>query len=357
MGNGPWRYIILTSAEAQMSVSILPFADEHIAPAAALLAARHQHDHVQHPDLPPRYEEPVATRTVLQELLAEEGMAGVVALCDGNLTGFLLGKPELSASTGAAGFMCPRSAEITHEGHAVARGDDGTLVRRLYTALAAGWVADGLVAHYITVPAVRDAEEPWVDLGFGRAAGLSVRDTAPPAEQVFGQASTITVRRAGADDGETAHTLVRDLVRSFADPPIFIPFLPEGTAARRTLVAEHLADPACPIWLAFQDGRPVGMQAFVEPTSPHWFISPLRSPERCVYLFLACTVPDARSSGIGAALFQQTMVWAQEAGYERCALHCMTASRAAAFWRGLGFRPISHWLCRVVDERITWAKG
>jgi GNAT superfamily N-acetyltransferase len=99
------------------------------------------------------------------------------------------------------------------------------------------------------------------------------------------------------------------------------------------------------------------MQVYTEPASPHWDLSPLQSPQGAVYLFLACTAPEARSRSIGAALLAAGMTWAQSAGYERCALHYATASRAAAFWRGLGFRPVTHLQCRVVDQRRTWTGG
>ena len=98
-------------------------------------------------------------------------------------------------------------------------------------------------------------------------------------------------------------------------------------------------------------------QLFIEPGSPHWHVSALQAPDDGVCLFLACTMPEMRSSGVGAALFAHTMGWAREAGYERCVARYVTASRAAGLWRGLGFRPVSHWLSRVIDERVIWAHG
>jgi len=61
--------------------------------------------------------------------------------------------------------------------------------------------------------------------------------------------------------------------------------------------------------------------------------------------------------GVGAALFARTMAWAREAGYDDCMVHFLTASRAAPFWRGLGFQPVSEWMRRLVDERAIWAHG
>jgi hypothetical protein len=34
----------------------------------------------------------------------------------------------------------------------------------------------------------------------------------------------------------------------------------------------------------------------------------------------------------------------------------VTASRAAPFWRTLGFRPVSYLLRRVVDDRMAWVR-
>ena len=61
--------------------------------------------------------------------------------------------------------------------------------------------------------------------------------------------------------------------------------------------------------------------------------------------------------GVGRALTARTMAWAREAGYDVCMAHFLTASRAASFWQGLGFRPVTHWLTRTIDERTTWARG
>jgi GNAT superfamily N-acetyltransferase len=341
-----------------MAITIVPFAAEHLDPAADLLAVRHRSDRTRQPGLLLQYEEPAATRGVLHELLARDGVGGVVAMREGRFAGFLLEAPFLLAPTHRlAVWVRPRAAQIPFDGHAVDRSDGDKLYPRLYEALAARWVADGLAAHYLALPADRDAVESWFDLGFGRFIELGVRDTQPLATRDAKPAPALDVRRAVAADEETIQALMTELFRSFADSPIFMPFLPETAAERRRYVAELLADPTCPHWLAFADGRLVGLQVFVEPTSSHWNFAKLESLERCVYLQWACTVPEARSAGIGAALFARTMMWAREAGYERCAAHFMTASRAAAHWRGLGFRPISHWLCRPIDDRRTWAAG
>jgi GNAT superfamily N-acetyltransferase len=340
-----------------VSVTLVPFAEEHIAQAARLLAARQRRDRVSVPELP-RFENAEAACVALREDLAEPGMAGVAALRAGDLAGFLLGAPVLGDPTRVfAGFMRPRSAEIFYSSHAVDGDARDGLYRQMYAALAEGWLRDGLTGHYVTIPADPATAEAWLDLGFARFIELGVRSTSGVLASPDAAASAIGVRRAEPADAEAVQALAAELFRSFADTPIIVPFMPETDAARRKLVADLLADDACPDWLAFSDGRLVGMQLFVEPTSPEWHLAKQQAPERCVYCFLACTAPEARSRGVGAALFARSMTWAREAGYERCAAHYLTASRAAPFWRDLGFRPISQWLCRVVDERAIWAHG
>jgi hypothetical protein len=50
------------------------------------------------------------------------------------------------------------------------------------------------------------------------------------------------------------------------------------------------------------------------------------------------------------------MAWAQDEGYQWCALHFAAANIVGAnFWLGHGFRPIEHRLRRHIDERIAWA--
>ena len=340
-----------------MSVTVVPFGEAHIEPAAALLAARHRQDRTWVPELPSQFEDPAASAAVLHELCAQDGKEGVAALHDGSLVGFMLGTAELGSPAGTwAGMMRPRSAEIPYDGFAADR-DDSKLYRSMYATLAAGWLSQGLTTHYISIPANRDTAETWSDLGFGRLIEMGVRDTEPSAATPLTRDHDFEVRRATAADEEAIQTLATEMLRAWSSPPAFIPFLPETAAARRQFIAEMLADLACPHWLACAEGRVVGMHVFTEPASAHWHVSTLQSPPQSVYLFLASTMPEELSRGVGAALLAQTIAWAREAGYPRCAAHYVTATRAAPFWRGLGFRPASHWLSRSIDERALWARG
>jgi GNAT superfamily N-acetyltransferase len=341
-----------------MGVNIVPFGADHLDAGAALLAARHRRDRARLPDLPPAYEDPAAVRPILHELLTADGGGGVVALRGDTVAAYLLGAVVLRSPADAfACFRPPRSANIPYAGHAADPADGPSLYPRLYAALAQEWVSQGIVGHYVTVPADPDAADPWWDLGFGRYIALGTRATTPTAGNAPDRGMDITLRRAGPGDADAVQALTTEFFRTVADPPIFVPFLPETTAGRQQFVTEHLADPGCPVWLAFVDDRLVGLQMFEEPTSSHWHQAPLATPRRAVYLHIACTAPEARSTGIGAAFVEQTLAWAREAGYDHCTAHYLTTSRAKPFWRGLGFRPVSYSMFRAVDERAIWASG
>lgn len=341
-----------------MPITIIPFAETHLDSAAVLLAARHRAARAAFPELPARFEHPDETAAVLQDLLAVAGTSGVVAVRDGAAIGYLLGVPEFHAPTDAfAGLTPPRSIGIPYAGHAVAPEVRNRLSPRLYAALAKRWVAEGFTAHNITLPADRDAEDIWFDLGFGRYAALAIRDTSVLTAEAAPDAARVEIRRASDGDREAVREVPEALNRYWAESPLFLPFLPESAAAQRQMGLDLFNDPACHVWLAFRDGQLAGVQIFLAPESSHWFIVPMETPEQAVYLFIAYTAPEARGTGIGAALLRHTLAWAREAGYGRCLLHYMSATQANGFWRGHGFRPLHHWLSRAVDERAIWATG
>ena len=190
------------------------------------------------------------------------------------------------------------------------------------------------------MPTDPQAGEVWLDLGFSRFMAPGVRSTGLEGA-VPRPAVNIRVRRSTADDAEVVYQFATELMHSFAEPPMFIPFLPETAAERRRLVAEHLADPACSTWLASVNDRVGGLQLFQEPSSVHWHQTPLETPERTLYLFFACTTPAACSARIGATFWVHTMARARDAGDDTCMGHFPPTSRAAVFWRRPGLVMIS----------------
>lgn len=341
-----------------MSVSIAPFTADHLDDAAVMLAARHRRDREWNAGLSPEYEHVAATLRLVQELFGEEGANGVVALGDGKVSGYLLATPTLGSPTSTfAGFLHPRSVDILQHGHATTPGREADLFPRLYAAVAEQWLREGIVGHYITTPSHAAASEPWWELGFGQFMTAGLRATVSTGAPASPAHEDLEFRRAIAADEQMVQDASTALFRSFSEPPMFVPFPPETAAERKRLVSEHLADPGCTFWLALSGDRLLSLLLFVEPTSPLWHQSPLEAPARCIYLFFAHTAPEARGAGIGAALVDHALAWSREAGYDACLVHWMSSSRAARFWRGRGFQPVSHWMRRILDERSIWADG
>jgi GNAT superfamily N-acetyltransferase len=341
-----------------MSLQIVPLTADHLEGVATLLAARHRRDRKACPDLPATYEEPTATLPILNDLLAAEGASGVVALDAGRVVGYLLGAENIGLPTRAfAGFTLPRAADIDYAGHAVDPEGGVRLPAQLYTALAQCWVRRGLTGHYITTPLHREASEPWWELGFGQFITMGARTTTVRDEPAARPRPDLEIRRATTDDEGVLQDAITDFIRTFAEAPMFVPYMPETAAARRRYIAEHLADPGSPIWLAFANGQLVGLHIFQEPTSAHWHKSPLATPPRSLYLLFAYTAPEGRSTGIGAALVRHTLKWAREMGYDTCTVEWVTSSRAAHFWRRQGFQPLLCLMNRAVDSRAVWADG
>jgi GNAT superfamily N-acetyltransferase len=336
-----------------MAIDIIPFSEEHLDGVGALLAARHRAHRIYEPSLRARFEDPTQAGAELARIWRSDELDGVVAVRDGRLVGYLLGAPSSVPPTDfRAPFIRPDATDIPLIGHAVASGDGMALYQRLYAALAARWVANGHLAHYCTVPAHdRTILEAWSALGFGQAVSLAVRST--DAVAIPSSRMDIAVRRATPADEAAVQELSIELFRSFADPPILMPFLPETLPDLCEHLHGYLDDPASPIWLAIRNGQIEALQLFFTPDAPGWFLSPMVAPERSLYLFFACTAPNARSTGVNTALLSRTMEWASVTGYTHCALHYLTASRAAGYWRAQGFRPVQHWLVRQVDSRVN----
>jgi hypothetical protein len=150
-------------------VDIVSITAEHLDMAAALLRARHQRDRTRIPDRSPGYEDPAAARPILTDLLAVDGASVVVALRDDRVVAYLLGAPVFRAPTAVfACFRPPRSVDIPHEGHAADPADAAVLYPRLYAARAQEWVCQGLVGHFIPIPANRMPPSPgriWASAG------------------------------------------------------------------------------------------------------------------------------------------------------------------------------------------------
>lgn len=336
-----------------MSITTAPFdRDRHLDGAAALLAARHRRDRGRLALLPATFEDPAACRPQIERAFESPGWHGVVAHAGAELVGFAIMTPQLIAPTHfLANFFPPRGVSLGYAAHAAKDGMEYDVYRSMYADLAGHFVALGFFDHAVSIAAPDlEAREAWASLGFGRTLTCAIRDNGPTSRVA---AAGVTLHQAGAEDTDVIFRLNEELTLHHARSPIFNPYMRESDDSSHDFQRNLLQDPAANAhWVAYEDGRAVGMNTFMQP----FFLSPMTVPEKTIYLFQGIVTQDARAAGVGTAILSKGAEWAREQGYEHIALHFASANLPGAkFWRSSGFRPVEHAMRRHIDDRIAWA--
>lgn len=315
--------------------SFEPLAEEHLDGAAVLLAARHAAGRRAEPALDPRYEEPELARSELAPLLARDGASGVAALRDGEVAGYILGVP-LDEIWGPNMWVEPA-------GHAVSTSE---LVRDLYGAAAANWVAEGKTSHYAVVPATDPAlVDAWFRLGFGHQ---HVHAIGEPLDEAPVPPEGIVVRRARREDIEMLVRLELSLNEHQVLSPVFSGVAPPPFEEARVEWDEDFDDPTYTTFVAERDGTVLGsaIGCPVEASSMH---RSLALPRGAGFLGFAAVLPEYRGLGLGRLLGETILAWAKEAGFPAVATDWrMTNLLSSRTWPRLGFRPTFFRLHRAI---------
>ena len=308
-------------------LDLSPFEDEHVPAAGGLLADRH----ARH-----RAAEPLLAAADAEEAIwrawDREGTSGAVALRERELVGFLFGRVAESRDFG-------RNAWVERAGHAAT---DAEVVRDLYAAAAEAWVEAGARNHFALVPVLDGLLDPWYRLGFGQMHMDAARPSGPPSKPL---PPGLVIRRGGLDDLEsTAVPVNRLIVDLQAASPSFSSLTvdPEEELDewRDTLEADDVA------YFVVEDGGRVVGHSVLYPPGPE-----LGIPDDAVFLASTATAPEVRGAGIGLALTEHVLGWAQEAGYGTVVTNWrVTNLLASRFWPARGFRPTFVRLYRVVGN-------
>lgn len=335
-----------------MAITLTAFDPaKHLDVAASLLAERHHRDRDRDPRLPDLFEDAVACRSQVEQALQPADSMGVVAETGGEYAGFAIMSPQFFEATHMlANFFPPRGASIVYSGHAAREGMEYDLYREMYAALADGFVRGGIFEHSVNLAAHDSAAiDAFNSLGFGRTLACAVRNVDPVERQV----PFLEVHLAAAEDYPAVEKLGEELTLHHARSPIFNPYIRESDEASHGFVKGLLQDPeANAHWIAYENGRAVGMNTFMQP----FFLSPMTVPEKTIYLFLGVVTQDARQGGVGSALLSRSIQWARDKGYQHVALHFATANVSGAkFWQSSSFRPVEYGMRRRIDDRIAWA--
>ncbi len=295
-------------------MDIVAFTDEHLDGAAAVLAERH----AAHLAVEPLLAHP---RDFAAQVERErESGTGVAAVDGGEVVGYLLG-PLREDSIGPHVWS-------SDAGHAVR---DAELIRDLYAVAAEHWVADGVIRHFVYVPAMRELVEPWLRLSFGISAAQAATETRPGLPLT---GTAVVVRDSTPEDTPVAAEYDRQLRLHLAQSPSFsgltVPDDQEFLDDWKNLHEE----PEYTHFVAELDGRIVGhLLLYRRPEGD------LRVPARSIDIGNALTEASARGSGAGVALTEHALAWAHEHGYEAMITDWrMTNLLASRFWPRRGFR-------------------
>ena len=319
------------------TLTIRRFEPGDLDAAAALLADRHRRHRQAEPLLDPAYEDPATARAEIEKLLANETASAWAAVRAGSVVGYVVGIAR-DATWGP-------NVWIEAAGHAAI---GRSVVRELYGAGAAAWVAEGRTNHHVLVPAT-DAElvDAWFGLDFGQQHLHAVREV-PPASFGVVPRSELVIRRPTRDDIPAMAELELVLPRHSPLSPLFstIPIQPvEEVEAELT---EDFDNPKFTNFVAEHEGKVVGSATACDLTVSNSNNSLIR-PATAGFLGYAAVLPEARGLGAGKALGETVLAWARDAGYPVIATDWRSTNlQADRSWRGLGFRPTFRRMHRFV---------
>lgn len=312
-----------------------PFEEKYIEDSAKLFAERYRTERKYMSLLPARYENYNTTLPLLDEQIKKT--PGVVAIENGKLTGYLIGR-SLPLWRGR------RSVFVPFWSHSVEGENRKKTYQQMYASLSSEWVANGYFTHLISV---LTHDEEIVDtlfwLGFGMAAVDAMRDV----RNIKSPFADVEIRLATLDDLDMVVSLSHELARYMTGPPIFMA-MTEKTG--REFHEKWLLKPLHSRWLASCKGKVVSNMKIC-PVNEDFYIT----DEKTIWVKGAFTKEHMRGKGIGTALLKQALKWAQSHGYERCAVDFEGENAlASAFWLRY-FKPICFSLIRQIDKRIAWA--
>lgn len=318
-----------------MSLKIVSLKESHREDAALLVSRRYTRLCQSEPLLPRRYQEVVNLLPLLEGLMGADG-PGVAAIQDGRLVGFIKGWLM-------PGFRGKKSVFSPEWGNAAELENSRMIYEEMYRHIAALWVADQYVAHYISLFA-NDLEgvQGWHWLGFGMIAVDAVRGLEP----VKNDDRRIEIRRAGKGDCEGMLALDNGLKQHSKGSPVFFIYDSFGPDDFHN----WLDDLDKEIWMAFVDGEPAG---FIRIGPANDDTCTIILDEGTTSITGAFTTGKSRGAGLGSALLGRAIDAARGKGYERCAVDFEPMNTSGVrFWLGRGFRPVVLSMLRYIDERV-----
>lgn len=316
-------------------LEITSLKEEHLEDAAGLVSRRYSQLREQESLLPQHYAEVDNLLPLLREILNVTGV-GVSAFSGDQLVGFLTGWQMPS-------FRGKRSTYSPEWANAADLGDSQNIYEQMYSQLAAEWVSDKYVAHYISLfPNDVHALKAWNWMGFGMIAVDAIRglDSIPVYDV------NVHIRRAELQDIEQVMELHEALWQYHKETPIF------HLSERRdqNYFEDWLRDPGKVVWLALLNDEPV---SFMRLGPADDDVCTIIYEEKTTSIYGAFTKEKVRGEGIATALLDHALTSARTSGYERCAVSFEPMNLIGTrFWLKY-FNPVCLSVVRHIDDRLT----
>jgi GNAT superfamily N-acetyltransferase len=301
--------------------------------AGALVAREHAAARQVRPELPAGFASADVCAAALQRL-RDSGHRGLVATDNGRTVAVM----TVTVRPHPAGG---RYASLPAEGFAVDPdlADPTGVLAVTFGDLVSPLIAGGVLRYYLLHTALPRLPEALSNLGFGRSSAYGVQPAAARR-----RSSAVAVRIAGAEHLDTVARLALVEIQHRSAAPMFAPPhappLPDLVARHRALHeggAVHL--------VATLDGRDVGLLT-IELTSP----VPRLCPDGQPYIGPTVTLPGARGRGVGHALVDAALTWANAHGYQWTSVDFDTANPLSRpFWLNAGFHPTGYGVLRLID--------
>ncbi|MFL5929490.1 MAG: GNAT family N-acetyltransferase [Gaiellaceae bacterium] len=244
---------------------------------------------------------------------------GVVATRNGTAVAYLAGSPKDGVATSGFG------------GHAASEPE---ALRDLYAVLAERWEVSRFA---VAVPAAdRELIDVWFRLAFGCQFVWAVRETGGGADGATSfRAARVEIRPGTPDDLEAAAAFEEILWLLQARSPSF--------SGLRVPPRDKFREDWADLWddvgafthfVAEQDGRTVGhVLLYRRPEGD------LRVPSSNIDLAHAATLDDVRGTGVGLALTDHVVRWANAHGFTSMTADWRSVNLLASrFWPRRGFR-------------------
>ncbi len=312
-------------------MNIVPLEEQHLEDAAILVSNRYRRLLTQVPQLPHCYADVTMLLPLLHNILNTSGI-GVALIRRNRLAGFLTAWQMPS-------FRGQKSTYSPEWANAADLEDSAHIYEEMYSHLAATWVADQYVAHYISLfPNDVDALGALHWLGFGMAAVDALRSV----DSITGTDVAVHIRRAELQDIQPVMELHEALWQYEKGPPIFL-LTPKRD---RSYFEEWLQDPNKVVWLAYQNDGPVALMR-LGPADDD--VCQIIVDDKTTSIYAAFAKEKFRRNGIATALLDHALKLAQASGYQRCAVSFEPMNLLGTrFWLKY-FKPVCFSVVRYIN--------